>query len=359
MAALAQTSVAIPARRTPRPCHELLAPVSPPRRRRRDGRARRGLRSPTSSGRSRPALGRFDEAEACLTEASRRPRATRGPAAPRLHPARMPTRSSPCTAPGAGRRDRWRRDSSPRRARTPRATAARRAGAEAAASHRAGGPSADAAPTRRRPGPRATAVLRKEGDYWRARLGAGGVSPPRSRRTPLPRRADRQSRARDPRRRPRPRRRADGGARAIATTNGGTELAADLGRRSAPRERRGHRSTVQAELASPRPFAGAPQRARGRAPPKRPPTADRRGRGRDRRAHRTRSRAAPAPEPRRDRPLADRARPGERDARHPSRDPADPGERPRASAATSTVTIKTGTFCSYVPDPELAVAWQL
>jgi tetratricopeptide (TPR) repeat protein len=34
-------------------------------------------------------------------------------------------------------------------------------------------------------------------------------------------------------------------------------------------------------------------------------------------------------------------------------------ENDRALGRHLTVTIKTGTFCSYVPDPELAVAWQL
>jgi hypothetical protein len=34
-------------------------------------------------------------------------------------------------------------------------------------------------------------------------------------------------------------------------------------------------------------------------------------------------------------------------------------ENDRAYGRHLAVTIKTGTFCSYVPDPELAVSWQL
>ena len=50
---------------------------------------------------------------------------------------------------------------------------------------------------------RARALLRKEGDYWRLGWERAGVPAARPRRPPLPRDADRQSRARDPRRRPR------------------------------------------------------------------------------------------------------------------------------------------------------------
>jgi hypothetical protein len=34
-------------------------------------------------------------------------------------------------------------------------------------------------------------------------------------------------------------------------------------------------------------------------------------------------------------------------------------ENDRAYGRHLAVTIKTGTFCSYVPDPEIPVVWQL